>query len=135
MQGRKFWMSVALVTIWLAVLAASLFAPDFVSGSYQEHLPLAAIITWLFGVSATRAVLKMMSRPKVDRDETHPAWMRGSIAVAAIWVLVAIFSIYGPVNVTGSDPTRFPIGVLIAPIAGSVLTGLVGQLFDGWLEA
>jgi hypothetical protein len=36
------WTAIGIAGIWVAVLLISLFAPDLVSGSEQEHLPVAA---------------------------------------------------------------------------------------------
>ena len=33
--------------IWTAVVLISVLAPDLVSGSEHEHLPIAAFATWL----------------------------------------------------------------------------------------
>ncbi len=135
MHERRSWMVLTLAVIWLSVLCASLFAPDLVTGSEQEHVRLAAIITWLFGLAATRSVIKMMARPKDPQNETDAVWMHSGLSISAIWLLVALFAIFSPENVTGSDPTRFPIAVIVAPIAGQVLTGLVGQLFESRVQA
>ena len=37
-----------------------------------------------------------------------------------------MLSITLPVYVTGSDPTRLPIGAIISPVAAAVLTTLAG---------
>ena len=135
MHGRMFWMVFTLVVIWLSVLFTSLFAPDLVSGSLQEHLPIAAIITWIFGLAATRSVIKMLSWSKNPQKGTDAIWMYSSISVAVIWVIVTITAIFSPVSITGSDPTRIPVAVVVAPIAGLLLTGLVGQLLESRLQS
>jgi hypothetical protein len=43
------WTAVGIGGIWTAVLLLSLLAPDLVSGSKQEHLPVAAFTTWFWG--------------------------------------------------------------------------------------
>jgi hypothetical protein len=135
MHGRKFWMVFTLVVIWLSVLFTSLFAPDLISGSFQEHLPIAAIITWIFGLAATRSVIKMLGRSKNPQTETDAIWMYSGISIAVIWVIVTITAIFSPVSITGSDPTRIPVAVVVAPIAGLLLTGLVGQLLESRLQS
>jgi hypothetical protein len=135
MHGRMFWMVFTLVVIWLSVLFTSLFASDLISGSFQEHLPIAAIITWIFGLAATRSVIKMLSRSKNPQKETDAIWMYSGISVAVIWVIVTITAIFSPVSITGSDPTRIPVAVVVAPIAGLLLTGLVGQLLESRLQS
>jgi hypothetical protein len=39
--------------IWGAVIVISLFSPDNVSGSEQDHVPVAAILTWIWGLLAS----------------------------------------------------------------------------------
>lgn len=134
MHSRKFWMVFTLIVIWISVVLTSLFAPDLVTGSEQAHTPLAAIITWICGLAATRSVIKIMGRSKGPQQETNDVWMYGSISMAVIWVVTALAAIFSPVNITGSDPTRFPIAVIIAPIAAVILTGLVSQLFENRLQ-
>ena len=130
MYGRKFWMVLTLVVIWLAVIFTSLFAPNMVTGSEQAHTPVAALITWLFGLGATRTVIKMMGRAKPDFADTDIIWTYFGLVVSVIWLVAALAAILTPVKITGADPTRFPVAVFIAPIAGMALTGLVGQLFE-----
>jgi hypothetical protein len=43
------WTAIGIGGIWVAVLLLSLLAPDMVSGSEQDHLPLAAFTTWFWG--------------------------------------------------------------------------------------
>src|SRR5512138_1174122 len=92
-NSRKSWMVLTLAVIWLAVLAASLFAPDMVTGSEQAHTPVAAIITWLFGLGSTRTVIKMMGRPKPGYSDNNALWMYSGLSIAAIWVAAALATI------------------------------------------
>ncbi len=39
--------------IWMAVILASVFAPDMIHGSAHEHLKIAAITWWFWGAIAT----------------------------------------------------------------------------------
>ena len=119
------WTAVGLASIWLAVLVISLFAPDLVSGSQQEHLPLAAMTTWLWGVFATALFLWMMSRLR-GNAERRSIWIGAALAIAGIWLVATILSLTLPEFETGSDPTLLPFGALFAPIAAAMLTGLVG---------
>lgn len=57
--------------IWLATLLAALFAPDLVSGTEQEHVPLAAIIVWPWAAVATGYVL-MAGRVRTSGDDPLP---------------------------------------------------------------
>ena len=111
----------ALVGIWGAVLAISLFAPDMVSGSEQQHLPVAAFGTWILGAVASRGVMATLLR--LDGEGAALDQLRGQLVrfVAAVWTVAALVAILGPEMVTGSDPTRLPIAALLAPVAATVL--------------
>ncbi|HZC98985.1 MAG TPA: hypothetical protein VFA46_01955 [Actinomycetes bacterium] len=56
-------------------------------------------------------------------------WPGYVLAVGGIWLAVALASIFLPVTVSGTDPTRLAVAVLVAPIAGAILTGAVTELF------
>ena len=113
----------AVAGIWVATLLAALFAPDLVSGTQQEHLPLAAIIGWPWAVLATGYVL-MAGRVRGSGDDPLP-WAGFTLSVGVIWLIVALASIFAPEIVTGTDPTRLPIAAVITPVAGTVATGFV----------
>ena len=126
MRERLIWMAVALASIWLSVALISVFAPDFVSGSEQEHIPLAALITWIPGLFATRSVLnEMVRRRQPGKVAPEQVWMGVALLTAGIWVVVIFVSIFAPRTETGSDPTRIPLGVIFAPIAGAIVTSMV----------
>jgi hypothetical protein len=67
------WTVVGVVVIWAAVALISLFAPDMVTGSEQEHLPVAAFATWISGVVGTGAFFWMMGK------------LRGSVTRRPVW--------------------------------------------------
>jgi len=119
------WTAVGLGAIWLAVLLISLFAPDMVSGSEQEHLPVAAFATWFWGLVASAALLWGMGRLRGSAAR-RPIWVGLGVAVVAVWAVAAVLSITLPVFVTGSDPTRIPIAAMVAPPAAALLTALAG---------
>ncbi len=56
------WTALGIGGIWVAVLLISLFAPDLVSGSEQEHFPLAAFTAWFWGGIGTMVFLWAISR-------------------------------------------------------------------------
>jgi hypothetical protein len=125
-RGRAYGYAVAaLGAIWLAVVLMSVFAPDLVSGTQQDRFPLAAVVAPLAGLAATKSVVKAFSR----MTEGTGSWPVYLAAVAGIWLTVALVSIYSPVTVSGTDPTKIPIAALVAPIAGSILTGALTELF------
>jgi hypothetical protein len=49
-------------------------------------------------------------------------WVGLAVSVAIIWAAVAFISATAPVFVTGTDPTRIPMGALGIPIVGTFLT-------------
>jgi hypothetical protein len=119
------WTAAGVAVIWVAVALISVFSPDMVSGSEQEHLPVAAFATWISGVVGTGAFFWMMGklRGSVTR---RPVWIGLSVTTMAIWTVATILSIVLPVVETGSDPTRLPVGAMVAPVAAAMLTALAG---------
>jgi hypothetical protein len=119
------WTVAGVAAIWVAVALISVFSPDMVSGSEQEHLPVAAFATWISGVVGTGAFFWMMGklRGSVTR---RPVWIGLSVTTMAIWTVATILSIVLPVVETGSDPTRLPVGAMVAPVAAAMLTALAG---------
>jgi hypothetical protein len=118
-MGRLYPMVAAVVGLWVAVAAISIFAPDLISGTEQEHVPIAAITTWFWGTVATGFVLFATAFP------THDQTVRWglTIVVLGIWGAVAAASIFAPSIVSGTDPATVPIAALIGPVAGAIATG------------
>jgi hypothetical protein len=119
------WSVGGLVAIWTAVALISIFAPDLVSGSEQEHLPVAAFGTWLRGMVATGGYLLAMGRLRGSASR-RPIWIGLTAATLTVYLLATILSIALPVVETGTDPTRLPIAALVTPVAAAVLTGVAG---------
>lgn len=119
------WTALGVVGIWVAVVLISVFAPDFVSGSEQEHLPIAAFTTWFWGGVGTLIFLWAMGKLR-GNAMWRPTWIGLAIVTLAVWALAAIIGIAGPVVETGSDPTRIPIGAFFGPVAAAMLTALAG---------
>lgn len=114
---------IAVAAIWVPTLLFSVFAPDMVTGSLQEHLPIGGLTAWLWAAAATGYVL-MATRTRESSDE--PArWLGFELSVLTVWVVVALAGIFAPELVTGTDPTRIPLAALVAPVAGLVATGFV----------
>jgi hypothetical protein len=111
--------------IWIGVLLISLLAPDLVSGSQQDHLPVAAFTTWFWGGVGTMVLLWAMSRLR-GSARWQPIWIGLSLVTLGIWTLATILAITLPVMVTGTDPTRIPFAAIFAPIAAAMLTALAG---------
>ena len=116
-------MLIAVGGIWAAVAAISLLSPDMVSGSEQQHMPVAAFATWIWGAVATYGMTRywVAARRDPERGQLH---RQLSVAVAGLWLVAAAIAVLGPVMVTGSDPTRIPFCAMFAPIVATVLTFL-----------
>jgi hypothetical protein len=121
------WTAMGIGGIWVAVLLISLFSPDLVSGSEQEHLPVAAITAWFWGVVGTVVFLLAMGRLR-GRPSWQPIWVGLSVATLGIWTVATILAITLPVIETGTDPTRVPVAAIVAPIAAAMLTALAGTV-------
>lgn len=107
----------AVAVIWSTAALMSIFAPDMVTGSEQEHLPITAMTVWLWASLATAYTL-MGAR----RTVAAPALVGG---VSAIWIAVCVAVIATPVMETGTDPTTIPIAALIVPVVGAITTGFL----------
>lgn len=127
MRPKLQWTLVGLVAVWVAVVLTSLFSPDLVSGSEQEHLKLPAMINWLWGILTTMVLLRALK----FKSGTAGAWMAVGLGTLLIWTAVTAVAIWGPVMITGGDPTRLPLAAFIAPVVGMLLTRfLVEFTFD-----
>jgi hypothetical protein len=121
------WPAIGIGGIWVAVLLISLLAPDLVSGSEQQHLPVAAFTTWFWGGVGTLVVLWAMGRLR-GRARWQPIWVGLAVATLGIWALATILAVTLPVMVTGTDPTRIPFAAFFAPPAAAMLTALAGAV-------
>ena len=121
------WTAIGIGGIWVAVLLLSLLAPDLVSGSEQEHLPVAAFTTWFWGVARTLVFLWAMGRLR-GSARWQPIWIGLSVVTLGIWAVATILGITLPVMETGTDPTRIPFAAIFAPVAAAMLTALAGAV-------
>lgn len=119
------WTGTGIGGVWLAVLLISLLAPDLVSGSEQDHLPVAAFTTWFWGVVATMVLLGASSRLR-GGDTWRPVWIGLSVVTLVLWAVATILAVALPVFETGTDPTQIPFAALFAPAAAAMLTALAG---------
>jgi hypothetical protein len=127
------WTAIGIGGIWVAVLLISLFAPDMVSGSEQQHLPIAAFTTWFWGGIGTLVFLWAMG--KVRGSATWPpTWIGLSVTTLAVWTVATILGIAAPVFVTGSDPTRIPVAAFFAPVVAAMLTAFAGVIANVFLK-
>ena len=121
------WTAIGIGGIWVAVLIISLLAPDLVSGSEQEHLPVAAFTTWFWGGVGTLVFLWAMGRLRGDAG-WRLTWIGLSVVTLALWALATILAVTLPVVETGSDPTRIPFAAFFAPVAAAMLTAIAGAV-------
>jgi hypothetical protein len=121
------WTAIGIGGIWVAVLLLSLLAPDLVSGSEQEHLPVAAFTSWFWGGVGTLVFLWVMGRLR-GSARRRPIWIGLSATTLAIWMVATIVGVTLPVIETGTDPTRIPLAGIVAPIAAAMLTALAGAV-------
>jgi len=124
------WISagIAIASIWLSVILAGMFAPDFVSGSHQDHLALVGAGDWIWGLVATAFVILAVLDGVRRRVANPTPWWGLAIGVAIVWVVVLAVSCCAPVMVTGTDPTRIPLAAMGIPIVGVFLTWFVCTL-------
>ncbi|HSD49198.1 MAG TPA: hypothetical protein VLE71_05140 [Actinomycetota bacterium] len=128
-ESRYLFAGIAVAFIWLAIAAASIWSPDLISGTDQEHVPLAAILDWFYAALATGLVLMAFGRRSPGASRS--LWLGFTVAVGGIWFVVAIASIFAPAIETGTDPTTVPIAALAAPIAGVLATAFVSVFVAG----
>jgi hypothetical protein len=121
------WTAIGIGGIWVAVLLLSLLAPDLVSGSEQQHLPVAAFTTWFWGGIGTLVFLWAMGRLR-GQARWQPIWIGLSVATLGIWAVATILGATLPVMETGTDPTRIPFAAIFAPVAAAMLTALAGAV-------
>ena len=117
--------ALALLGIWAAVLLAGFYAPDFVSGSQHEHLPLVGWLDWIWGAVASSFVVLTALQGMRSGAPSQTPWIVLALVSAGIWVAVYLVSVLAPVFVTGTDPTRIPLPALVVPIVGVFLTWFV----------
>lgn len=124
------WGATAVATgsIWLAVIVASLVAPDFVSGSQHQHLQLVAGTDWIWGLVATALVILAVREGFHFCVTAATPWVALGVGMAAVWAFVLLVTAFAPVFVTGSDPTTVPMAALGVPILGMFLTWFVCTL-------
>jgi hypothetical protein len=121
------WTAIGCGGIWVAVVVISVFAPDLVSGSEQEHLPVAALTTWFWGSVGTLVLLWAMIRLR-GSAMGQPVWIGLSVVTLGLWAVATILAITLPVFETGTDPTQIPVGAMLAPVAAALLTALAGLI-------
>jgi Short C-terminal domain len=116
--------SFAVIAIWGSVVLSMIYSPDFVTGSQHEHYAGGGL-DWLWGGIATGLVGMATLEGIRARVASRAPWLVLGVGVAAIWVAVALLSIFTPRMVTGTDPTMIPYAAWGTPIIGLVATAFV----------
>ncbi len=118
MERAGPWSSpwTAVAAVWASSIALAVFAPDMITGSEHEHLPLAMMTIWPWSAAATAFAL-MTPTGRSLRDWT--------VGVAVLWTGVFLAGVFAPIMVTGTDPTRIPLAVVIVPPVAAMITGLM----------
>lgn len=105
-----------IAAIWTATAVSSVLAPDMVTGSGHEHLPMALMTAWIWAcVGSTYALM-------TPQRGSRAGW---TLSVVVVWALMAMATIVAPVMVTGTDPTSIPLAVMIGPPVAAVVTGML----------
>jgi hypothetical protein len=129
-EGVRYrFAAISVSAIWIALTAASLWAPDLISDTDRTHVPLAAFLDWIYAVIATGLVMLAFSRRTPDIGRS--SWASFATLISAIWVLVAVASIASPSLVSGTDGTQVPIAALAAPLAGMLATAFASVFIAG----
>ena len=115
----------SVAAIWTAVVLASIFSPDLIHGSEQEHLPIAAITWWFWGSIATAFAVVPIAVRRPEAAGKDGPWFVLAATTGAIWLAALLLSVFTERHVTGADPTQFPVAAVIAPIVAMVATGFV----------
>ncbi len=105
-----------VAAIWTGTAVTSLLAPDMVTWSEQDHLPIALMTACLWACVGSAYVLMTPQR------SSRSGW---TVSVVVIWALMALVAIFAPVMVTGTDPTSIPLAAMIAPPVAAVVTGML----------
>ncbi len=129
------WLSAiaSIAAIWVAVLVAEFAAPDMVTGSQHSHFPSAGL-DWVWGMAATAFVTLAVQQGIRRKVADSAPWSALAIGIVAVWTGVVFVSTFGPVTVTGTDPTTIPFAAMGAPILGVFLTWFVCTLVKSAFE-
>ena len=117
-KPTNIWLTLSIFGIWASVALTSIFSPDLVAGSDPTNVPVAAIISPMAGAIATGFLFIV----ELGRKSNNP-WLSSSIL--AIWLAVALVSIFAPELEAGSDPTILPLAAVISSPIGAGASGFV----------
>lgn len=109
------------------MLLDSTLSPDMVTGSEQQHMPVATATSWRWGRVATIALLWGIGRLR-GSTARRPRWTGLAAATPVLWLVARMVSVTSPVVETGTDPTQLPVGAMVPPLATTVLTVLAATI-------
>lgn len=120
LRSRAAMLGIGITSIWFSTVLTSFLAPDMVTGSQHEHLPIVGFTMWMWATLASGLLALAEAQ---DRESTTAGgrWTGAIIAVSAVWIAAMLIALFSPVFVTGTDPTRIPLAAILAPV-GAVLT-------------
>lgn len=127
-------IGVAVGSIWIGVVLAGAYAPDFVSGSQHEHLKVVGGMDWIFGLVATSFVVLAAMKGIRARAFGLAPWVVLAVGSAVVWTGVVLVSAFAPVWQTGTDPTIIPSSAMGAPILATFLIWFVCTLVRAEFE-
>ncbi len=118
----------------MAVLLTSLFSPDLVYGVDEDHVRVAAMVNWFWGLLGTVFVLRstVFLRPNELGFGQDTAWGWIAPSVTGIWAAATIVALAAP-TITVATDIDIPIGAGVAPVLAATLTWYVCQfLVEGF---
>jgi hypothetical protein len=124
----------AIAGIWISVILATIYAPDMITGSSHEHMPLVGFTYWIWGLAATGSVMLTAQKGIRARVDALGAWIAMAVGVVGVWIGVMLVAVFGPVFVTGTDPTTLPLAALGIPIVGLFLTWFLCKFIENTFQ-
>jgi hypothetical protein len=95
------WSATGIAGIWIAVVLISILAPDMVTGSEQQHMPIGAATSWLWGLMGTIGFLWAMTRLR-GRASRRPIWIGLATATLVLWLVATILAATLPVDASSN---------------------------------
>jgi hypothetical protein len=87
--------AVGLAGIWISVVLISVFSPDLVSGSEQDHVPIAALLTWVWGLIASRSLAVTLVGQRDRPGRPQEVWLLVA-GVTVVWAAATALAVFGP---------------------------------------
>lgn len=124
--GYAYLMTgVAVGSIVLGSILGSIFVPDLVTGSQQQHTHIAAFTAWIWALIGIGMVVPVAIQGIRAEVTDRAPWTMLGLGVGAIWLAGTAVAVFAPVWVTGTDPEQLPLWALLTAIAEVILTGML----------